>query len=375
MTPLSLSFAHRVGTAGALLLAGPLAWAQAAPPSSVQLFGSVALSTVHSSNNQGGPSSNRMVAGPWSGPSLGMQGSEDLGDGLRALFRLEHGVDASDGTRGPTVVAQTKAFDKASWVGLGHALGTLTLGRQTNAGIDRIASTLDLFQANADGRQILSILAINGTNTFGNFDTRVDQSAKLRLNGPMGLNGGVSIAQAIGNTTTGKSQAMDIGLNTAQYGLGAYYMHYEGSGARTGFQQNTWGLGGNYDFGPTRGYLHYMDARHDKSLHGATQQHDKVWGVGLATPLGSAFTLKTAYYVDRSDSVGGLAQSGKRTTVAVLGEYALSKRTSLQAGAYRNAISGGFGRDPFAQAVNGLVGIAGGSTASMNVAVGMTHRF
>ncbi|MDD2545938.1 MAG: porin [Burkholderiaceae bacterium] len=364
----------RLLTASAFLLAGPLALAQSAT-TQVQLFGSVAVSAIHGSSNNGGASSNRLLAGPWTPPSLGVQGSEDLGDGFKALFRLEQGVDATDGSRGQTVVAKAKAFDKASWVGVGNGVGTLTLGRQINAGIDRMATTLDLFQASADGRQILSILAINGTNTFGNFDTRIDQSAKLRVNGPMGWNGGISFAQAMADTTTGKSYAIDVGQNTAQYGVGAYYMNYDGAGARTGFSQTTWGLGGNYHFGAVRAYLHYMDAKHDKSVNGATQQHDKVWGLGLSTPLSSAFTLKTAYYLDRSDSVGGLKQSGQRNTAIVMGDYALSKRTTLHAGVYRNGVSGAFGTDPFAKAVNGLVGIAAGSTAATNVAVGISHRF
>lgn len=355
-------------------LIGSTVWAQDAT-SQVQLFGSVAVSALRTSVNNNEASTTKLISGPWSGPSVGMQGSEDLGDGLRANFRIEHGVDASDGSRGQTAVAQTKAFDKAAWVGIGNQTVNLTLGRQINAGIDRIATTMDLFQASADGRQILSILAINGTNTFGSFDTRVDKSAKVRVNAGNGFNGSLSIAREVPGTIAGNSYAVDFGQNTSQYGIGAYYMNYDGAGARVDFSQRTWGVGGNYDFGVVRAYLQYMDARHDKSPFGATQQHDKVWGMGLAAPLSQALTLKAAYYLDHSDSVGGKAQGGNRNTAILMGDYALSKRTTIQSGVYRNGVSGAFSSDPFAVAVNALVGIPAGSTAATNFLVGLTHRF
>jgi len=64
-----------------------------------------------------------------SGSRLGVRGVEDLGDGLYALFRLEHRFDADTGS-----LPDGKAFwDGASYVGLGYkGVGDFTVGRQEN---------------------------------------------------------------------------------------------------------------------------------------------------------------------------------------------------------------------------------------------------
>ena len=98
-------------------------------------------------------------------------------------------------------------------------------GRQLHAGIDRIAETLDVFHANADGKLLLSILALNATNTFGGFDTRVDDAVKLRAQLPGGVKLGFSHAFASAGRV-GRSQGCfavaddDIGAVRSRLGDG-----------------------------------------------------------------------------------------------------------------------------------------------------------
>lgn len=361
----------------AALLAGsaPLALAQSAPAPSVQLFGTVATSALSLSNQANGTGT-RMVTGPWTASSYGVRGSEALGNGLTASFRLESTLEVPTGGAGRTVLGTTKQFDKATWVGLGNRQINVTAGRQLHAGIDRIAETLDVFYANADGKLLLSILALNATNTFGSFDTRVDDAVKLRAQLPGGVKLGLSHAFASPGRV-GSSQSMDVGMQTPGYGLGAYVLRYNSDA--TQLHQSTWGLGGNYLVGAARFYVHYMDATHDKSAGGATQQHDKIWGLGVAIPLTQALSMKAAYYRDSASSVGGAAgRDGKRSTVALMGDYAFSKRTSLNFGVFRNSLSGALAADPTSLAVLGLVNLATHSvtgSAMTGVSVGLTHRF
>jgi predicted porin len=357
--------------AAALLCATPWALAQ----DSVQLFGSVGLSVLNLSHQASG-SGSRMVSGPWTAPSWGMRGSEALGDGLNATFRLESSVEGDAGLGGRTVAGSPKFFDKAAWVGVGNQTVNLTLGRQLHAGIDRIAETMDVFYANADGKLLLSILALNATNTFGGFDTRADSMVKLRAQLPAGFKAGLSFAAAVPGKF-GSSSSIDIGQQTASYGVGAYLLNYRSDA--TNLSQRTWGLGGNMALGQARVFAHYMDARHDKSAGGATQQQDQVLGLGLAYPVTPAVTLRAAWYQDSGSDVGGVAgREGKRRTVALMGDYAFSKRTSLNFGVFNNGLSGAFASNPTSLAVLGLINPTTGaiSGSSMRgVAVGLNHRF
>ena len=71
------------------------------------------------------------------GSRLGFKGTEDLGNGLSALFRFEHGFYPDDGT-----AASSSAFwNRYAMVGLSSTkFGTLSLGRLENGAWDVITS-------------------------------------------------------------------------------------------------------------------------------------------------------------------------------------------------------------------------------------------
>jgi predicted porin len=358
--------------ATALLCCTPLVMAQ---DNNVQMFGSVGLSVLNLSKQASGGST-RMVAGPWTAPSWGLRGSESLGDGLNASFRLESSLEADSGMGGRIVAGTAKFFDKAAWVGIGNQQVNLTLGRQLHAGIDRIAETMDVFYANADGKLLLSILALNATNTFGGFDTRADSMVKLRAQLPAGFKAGLSFAAATPGKF-GRSSSFDVGQQTPGYGVGAYLLNYHSD--TTQLSQRTWGIGGNVALGSARVFAHYMDARHDKSAGGATQQSDQVVGLGVAYPVTPAVTLRAAWYQDSGSDVGGVAgREGKRRTVALMGDYAFSKRTSLNFGVFNNSLAGAFATNPTSLAVLGLINPTTGAVSGdsmRGLAVGLNHRF
>ena len=69
---------------------------------------------------------NKLTSGVQSGTRLGFKGTENLGDGVKALFVLETGIAADAGGFNQA----NTAFARQSFVGLQSDLGTLTLGRQ-----------------------------------------------------------------------------------------------------------------------------------------------------------------------------------------------------------------------------------------------------
>jgi predicted porin len=64
-------------------------------------------------------------------PYLGFRGTEDLGDGLAAVFQLENFFQVDTGGAGRTAADPTFA-SRSSWVGLKGGFGQVTFGRHTS---------------------------------------------------------------------------------------------------------------------------------------------------------------------------------------------------------------------------------------------------
>ncbi|MGI4984592.1 MAG: porin [Janthinobacterium lividum] len=112
----------------ALLFCNAGAYAQ----SSVTLYGAIDDGLNYISNS-GGKTYVGMVNGEVIGSRWGMRGTEDLGGGLSAVFRLEGGLNLNSGKAGQGGAE----FGRQAYAGLSSArYGTVTLGRQPNAAYD-----------------------------------------------------------------------------------------------------------------------------------------------------------------------------------------------------------------------------------------------
>ena len=112
-------------TLAAMLVGGAAPMAQA---QTVQIYGLVdGMVEYVSKVGSAGSSLKRMPGLTGSLPSrLGFRGSEDLGDGLKAVFTLEQGFGPDAGT----LNQGGRAWGRQVYVGLQGAMGTITLGRQ-----------------------------------------------------------------------------------------------------------------------------------------------------------------------------------------------------------------------------------------------------
>jgi len=113
--------------------------------------------------NNGGMGSWSQRSGGSSGSNFGLKGSEDLGNGVKAVFTLENGFNINNGT---SFVDSTAMFYRQAWVGLSHdRYGSISFGRQYQPTFWAIYPT-DPFRAN----EVLSPLAAAATavdrNTF-----------------------------------------------------------------------------------------------------------------------------------------------------------------------------------------------------------------
>ncbi|CAN7769157.1 porin [Caballeronia sp. LjRoot34] len=103
--------------------------------SSVTLYGIIDEGFQYTSNT-GGKSSYQLADGSMAGDRWGLLGNEDLGGGLRAVFRLENGFNLNSGTLGNA----GRIFGRQAYVGVAsNSLGTLTFGRQYDSFVDFIA--------------------------------------------------------------------------------------------------------------------------------------------------------------------------------------------------------------------------------------------
>ncbi|HEY1215635.1 MAG TPA: porin, partial [Bryobacteraceae bacterium] len=94
--------------------------------SSVTLYGIISSGIAYVSN-EGGHSNVRAISGSQQGPRIGFLGSEDLGGGTSAIFRLENGFNSQTGALGQG----RRLFGRQAYMGLNNARwGTLTFGRQ-----------------------------------------------------------------------------------------------------------------------------------------------------------------------------------------------------------------------------------------------------
>lgn len=355
--------------AGLALVSSPAFAQSPAPESSVQIYGTMSAGLTYKNNQAGGGHQVEMTNALLSSSLIGFRGREDLGDGLGAVFRLESGINVDDGRAG----SSSTFWNRQSFVGLDwKGRATLTLGRQFAASTDRVTQSLDVY--NVAGPALdTQPLAVFGVNRYAGNDTRVDNSVKLRLQGPAGTTLGLSAAVKEGG---GNNYAFDLAQITDSYTVAAYGTRIQAPSviATTGHrpEHEVFGVGGNMNLGPAVLYLNLVRATLDSTTAGRPQQKNSIVSIGARYRIG-AVTLKSGYTYDKgTDLNGSVGRNGTKQTLVASAEYAFSRRTSVYVAAYTNRFSDGYrfeslniagmNRDPAASSLSGY-------------SIGMSHRF
>ena len=100
--------------------------------SSVSLYG-VIDEGLNYTSNANGHSAWQMKSGDTYGSRWGLKGTEDLGGGYKAIFKLESGFDVNSGQSGQG----SRLFGRQAYVGLSSdQYGTVTFGRQYDTSVD-----------------------------------------------------------------------------------------------------------------------------------------------------------------------------------------------------------------------------------------------
>ncbi|WP_158899214.1 porin [Burkholderia sp. L27(2015)] len=375
--------------------------------SSVTLYGIIDEGVQFNSNaknivgttNVGGRQVALDSASGLNGSRWGLRGAEDLGDGLKAIFTLESGVNLNTGAFGQG----TTPFGRQAFVGLSSTkYGTVTLGRQYDSVVTYV-------------QPVTTIAYVAGTSLFAHPGDLDNTDNSLRTNNTIkyaspsfsGLTFGaeVSLGGQAGNVTGGGGYSAGAAYANGPITLGAAYNYFKnptGTAGSTGlFTDNVNGTsslsgtlnsayqsassyqvaaaGGTYAIGPAVFGLSYSNTKYQSivTMNGATATFNDV-EAGLKWNFTPTFYTGVAYNYTKGDSLTNAAgvRVGNQhyNQLGLVADYALSKRTELYAIGTLQKAAGTSSTGAAAVANIGSLGDSSNDRQAV-VRLGIRHKF
>ena len=265
----------------------------AAAQSSVTIYGKVDLGARKAIGTD-----NKEIASG-SDSRLGFRGTEDLGNGLKAVFAFEHRFFANNGA-----IDGSQFWKGQARVGLESGLGKLSLGRQQISAFSLVQDQIDPF-----GADTVAGVRDQGMRVGGITKVRIDNSIRYDFSAA-GFNASASIAEATANG--GPKRPVSVAGN---YSAGPLFVGI-GLENPAGLNDRQWNVGAAYSVGPAK-----LSAGYAK---GTTEAKVDAKGfiLGLNLKLGAG-DLKLAYGTQKLAGV---------TTIQKVGvgyHHGLSKRTTI----------------------------------------------
>ena len=314
---------------------------------------------------------------------VGLRGTEDLGNGLKALFQVEMGMTEADYLGGDTGTDTASAYTfRKQNIGLQGGFGTFTIGRQgvlideawavgsagmknnavgdmytsaagTGSGINANAGSFHDVRANELVTYVspsfsgFTAAVQYGTGKTDTNATATDANARhtnwgLRANydnGPLAL---VAAYNSEKNENTTKTNATGV-VPACSAAMSATTGAITTVGC-TETDKDSWLIGGNYNFGVVKVFGQYFDGSRQVDTYAAAAVPAKAdfdikgWELGLHIPVSAQITLAGSYFDTTTDyknvdAAGAVTSKGdidgKGYQFAAL--YAMSKRTTAYA--------------------------------------------
>ena len=391
-----------------ILLAGAIASTvsiNAHAQSSVVLYGIIDEGVQYNTNaknvvngtNVGGRQVTLDSADGLNGSRWGLRGAEDLGNGLKAIFTLESGINVSNGAFGQGGTP----FGRQAFVGLTSSrFGTLTMGRQYDSVVTYVQpvtsygfmATSTLFDHPGDLDNLGNTVRTNNAIKYGspNFNG-VSFGAEVSLGGQAGnVTGGggysAGAAYASGPITLG------VGYNyfkdpTGTAGTAFFTDNQNGatilggslnSGYAAATSYQVVAAGGSYKIGPATIGMTYSNTQYGNAVSGGANATFNVGEVGLKWEFKQNLYAGAAYDYTKGDSVtnasGQTVGNQHYNQFSLITDYSLSRRTDVYVlGTVQKA--SGIGSTGVAAVAN--IGNLGDSSDDRQavVRVGLRHRF
>lgn len=332
-------------------------------------------------------------SGGLSGSRLGFRGTEDLGNGLKAVFTLEQGFNIDTGTE----ATDGTAFQRQAFVGVAGGFGAVTLGRQYAPGYDfqydafasspilsaqsilsgaDDAITIDAgtgsrwnnsiaYNGSFSGLKVRAIYAMGDQeDTYGVDDEKIAAIKRDAVTGEYGLAGK--------RMDPSDDDRFGLGLEYANGPLkvGAVYHFLKDAYNVTGSDdQQEWLVGGSYNFGVLTLAASYQEV---DAIAFDKAEEANLWQVGVVVPVGAAGNVHLGYGEMQFEESGEPDLKAKSYSIAYT--HALSKRTTAYAGYNRTDNDNGMDVGPvkYLQPANATV--YGGDESDV-FAVGLRHTF
>ena len=350
----------------AVLAASGAAMAQ----STVTLYGIVDVvgrySTTDLGKGAGSLAKSEIVSGGINTSRWGLKGSEDLGGGLKANFKLEEGF-ALDTGAGQTkdFASAPQAFARESWVGFSGAFGEVKLGKTWTPFDDVIGASDGMFNAVGMSPMRVAFASENYRDTISN----TIYYATPKFNG---FAAAASYSAREGDPKRARVEAFNVTYGSGPVAVQFAYQqeHVElataGGIAGTTANNGTYAvLGGSYDFGIAKAKANYAKVTNKPVGGGANidGNNTQEWQIGVDVPMSPALILSASYAKSDDDNATGANPTQKRDGFGMAGKYSLSKRTFLY---------GGFSVNKASQVVTGSTT---GDWKKNIVELGMNHKF
>lgn len=263
---------------------------------------------------------------------FGFKGSEDLGNGLKAIYEFEFGFSGDSGTSfGSTT-------NRHSWVGLTGAFGTALGGRVDGARYSFVGK-YDPFknQTVANAGSLFGV-----TSGLGQADRADNAVVYITPELAPGLKFLAAYTTSLlAEAGSGAIAGQDVETgDTPLYAIAAMYdngpisllLDYENLQIKRvapgggDLEFDLWVAGASYDFGVAKLSAYYESTEGDDTASKAVSNGDG-WLIGLSAPVTSNITLKASYVKANDDR----ANDSDCSKWGIGGEYAFSKRTTAYA--------------------------------------------
>lgn len=275
---------------------------------------------------------------------FGINGSEELGNGMTVSFKLENGFNSDDGSFG-----DDRLFDRESSLTLSGGFGRLSFGRMGAIGsaagdFDTVYSIGDAFDG-GDG----DVFGMAASDRYDNMITYQTPSfAGFQATVQYSLNES-SVANKLRENSSQVDRYLGLAL-TAELGAFQGVLAYEaqnyasfGAQARANTEDGqVVHIGGNYDFEVARVFVmgQYFKGlaenpfAADQFCAAVDGEGVKGFGahVGTIVPVAGGDFTGGLYYVDSTAKYADDDVNAKYYGVALKYEYPLSKRTSVYGG-------------------------------------------
>lgn len=310
-----------------------------------------------------------LISGIQSGNRWGLKGSEDLGDGLRAVFVLESGFNLADGKS----AQGGRLFGRQATLGLaGDSWGQLDFGRQTNIASKYLSAVADPFGGGFDQANIGGAFTAANTVRYDNmvmYQTPNFSGFQFGVGYSFNANGSQywdkDLPAVNGGTVNAKDlnkQAITTGLRYANGPIGVALTYDQvrdrgvrdaGNGLYAQGEDTTiksWNIGGSYDFEVVKAYLAFGQTRNglfEGQTFGELNQQALLgkglkvnsYLVGLSAPVGAGTVMGSWTMADPTSPPDSFYQTyandswelKKQHTFSLGYSHPLSKRTNVYA--------------------------------------------